>query len=286
MNVWPFITIFVSLVLILLFRRIDKRIINFNKFKKYAEKLSADFNVFFNQKKEDISESIHDLDTALKKAAQVLARIEMTDGSLKSSFGEIQNKRDELNAIKNELNELTAVKKEITGEINKIEKNLPSLKKLSKRIQKMGFDIVRNEKALKSASDMLPSIEKRAREETERVLSEAGRKVLEQAKELFAPIVKEYSESLEFLKSSHGSAAGKFRQELAESVELVERRLEELNSSIEVCENKISSFESDTIDSLRDKTTELDSSIIEVNRKIEKAERESIRTFLKKAEDE
>ena len=73
MNFWPFITIFVSLVLILLFRRIDKRIINFNKFKKYAEKLSADFDVFFRQKKEDISESIQDLDSALKKAAQVLS---------------------------------------------------------------------------------------------------------------------------------------------------------------------------------------------------------------------
>ena len=99
MNFWPFISIFVSLVLILLFRRIDKRTINFNKFKKYAEKLSSDFNIFFSQKKEDISESIQDLDNALKKAAQVLAKIEMTDVSLKSNYGEIQNKKDELNEI-------------------------------------------------------------------------------------------------------------------------------------------------------------------------------------------
>ncbi|HEB30303.1 MAG TPA: hypothetical protein ENI15_05430, partial [Spirochaetes bacterium] len=286
MNFWPFISIFVSLVLILLFRRIDKRIINFNKFKKYAEKLSSDFNIFFNQKKEDIFESIHDLDSALKKAAQVLAKIEMADVSLKSNYGEIQNKRDELITIRSELAELTNVKKDISAEISKIEKNLPPLKKLSKRIRKMGVDVVRNEKALKNASTILPGIEKKAREETEKVLSEAGRRVLVQAKELFAPIIKEYSESLEFLKSSHGSVVGKFRKELQQSTDLVDRRLEELNSSIAVCESKITSFESDTVGSLREKITELDSAVIEVNRKIEKAERESIRTFLKKAEDE
>ena len=51
MSYWPFVTIFVSLILILFFRRLDKRTINFNKFKKYAEKLSEDFNLFLGKKR-------------------------------------------------------------------------------------------------------------------------------------------------------------------------------------------------------------------------------------------
>lgn len=139
MDFWPFICIFVSLVLILFFRRIDKRTINFNKFKRYAEKLSADFNIFLTQKKEDFSDSIHDLDGALKKAAQILAKIEMADSSLKSSYANAEDEKDELENIKNELEKLKEMKEDISSEIVEIEKNLPSLKKLSRRISKNGY---------------------------------------------------------------------------------------------------------------------------------------------------
>ena len=170
MDFWPFLCIFVSLILILFFRRIDKRTINFNKFKRYAQKLSEDFNLFLSQKKEDLSGSLLDLDSAIKKASQMLVRIEMTGDSLKSSVISLKGEKNELDNIKHELEKLKRIKEDITSEITDIQKNLPPLKKLSKRIKKMDMEIAVNEKSLKNAFSMLPALEQRFQERTESAL--------------------------------------------------------------------------------------------------------------------
>ena len=95
MNFWPFLTIFISLIIILFFRRIDKRTINFNKFKRYADKLSSDFNHFLIQKREEFEGSIKQLERAIQKAGEILAKIEMADASLKSSFVDIRGEKSE-----------------------------------------------------------------------------------------------------------------------------------------------------------------------------------------------
>jgi len=286
MDFWPFICIFVTLVLILFFRRIDKRTINFNKFKRYAEKLSADFNVFLNQKKEDFSESMQDLDGALKKAAQILAKIEIADNNLKSSYATAEDEKGELENIKNELEKLKEMKEDISAEIVEIDKNLPSLKQLSRRIQKMGIEIVENEKALKNTSSMLPVIEKRVQEQTDKVLNDVRSNVLKEAKGLFVPVIDEYRASLELLKSTLSEELKRFKGEVQDHTGLVYQKIDELNSSIEACGSKLTSFESETIISLKEKIAELDSALNETKRKIEKTEKESVRVFLKKAEDE
>ncbi|RKY02949.1 MAG: hypothetical protein DRP54_00680, partial [Spirochaetes bacterium] len=76
MGIWPFITIFVSLLLVLFFRRIDKRTINFNKFKKYSEKLSADFENYLKGKREEIKSLLREMEKSAENASRVISRIE------------------------------------------------------------------------------------------------------------------------------------------------------------------------------------------------------------------
>ena len=54
MSYWPIVTVVISLILILFFRRLDKRLINFHKFKRYSDKLMADFEEFLKQRKEEL----------------------------------------------------------------------------------------------------------------------------------------------------------------------------------------------------------------------------------------
>ena len=181
MDFWPFLTIFVSLVLILLFRRFDKRTINFNKFKRYADKLSDDFSHFVDQKKDDFAGSVKALDEAIGRASRVIGRIQIADESLKESIVDVKAEKSELETIKLELEKLKKVKEEITSEVVHLNENLPSIRKLSKRVRKVGIDIVQNEKALKSAFTMVSELENRANEKMDRALDELRSSILQEA---------------------------------------------------------------------------------------------------------
>lgn len=150
----------------------------------------------------------------------------------------------------------------------------------------MGIEIAENEKALKNTASMLPAIEKRVQEQTDKVLEDVRSNVLKEAKGLFVPVIDEYRASLELLKSTLSDELKRFKGEVQDHTGLVYQKIDELNSSIEACGSKLTSFESETIISLKEKIAELDSALNETKRKIEKTEKESVRVFLKKAEDE
>ena len=86
MNLWPIITLFGSLILILFFRRIDKRIINFNKFKKYAQKLSDDFTEFLSHKKDELSHLMKELEHTIENASKVKTLARWGKGFVSNSY--------------------------------------------------------------------------------------------------------------------------------------------------------------------------------------------------------
>ncbi len=150
MSYWPFVTIFVSLILILFFRRLDKRTINFNKFKKYAEKLSEDFNLFLGKKREELKSQMGELERVVARAEALLDSIESSRDNLGKTSVQLQSERIELEGVKRELEKLKGLKQEVSEEVSTLRKSLPSLKPLSKQVDKITIDIAENEKALKS----------------------------------------------------------------------------------------------------------------------------------------
>ena len=89
MSYWPFVTVFISLILILLFRRLDKRLINFHKFKRYADKLMTDFEKFLKERKQElevlteevgVTAELKDLTAKIDAAQKELVRIESRNG--------------------------------------------------------------------------------------------------------------------------------------------------------------------------------------------------------------
>jgi chromosome segregation ATPase len=286
MNVWPFLTIFISLMLILFFRRIDKRTINFNKFKRYAEKLTADFNEHVQRKKEDLAGSLHDLENGLMKATQVLARIEMADEGMKSSLQNMKGEKSELDLIKLELEKLKRVKTEITEEVQSLVQNLPSLKKLSKRIKKMGIDLATHEKAIRNVSQSVPAIEQKVREKTQHAIEEVKQAVVDEARGIFMPIVGEYRDNIEHMKTAQGEELDEFRKNAEDLLNTVVRRIDDLTGSIEGLQENLSSIEGETLASVEKRIESLENDIEVMHGRIEQSGKETIQIFLKRAEDE
>jgi chromosome segregation ATPase len=286
MNVWPFLTIFISLVLILFFRRIDKRTINFNKFKRYAEKLSADFNEYVQQKKEVLSGSLHDLENGLMKATQILARIEMADESMKSGLLNMKGEKSELDLIKLELEKLKRVKTDITEEIQSLVQNLPSLKKLSKRIKRMGIDLATHEKAIRNVSQSIPKIEEKVREKTQHALEEVRQSVVEDARGIFMPVVSEYRENIERMKTAHGEELDIFRKNAEGLLNTVVRRIDDLTGVIEELQTNLSSIEEEKLAAVEKRIESVENDIDVMHGRIEQNGKETIQIFLKRAEDE
>jgi len=286
MNVWPFITILASLILILFFRRIDKRTINFNKFRKYAEKLSSDFDTFLKHKKEEFSNSLIDLDIAIKKASQLLTRITLSGENLKASYTNIEKEKKFLENLKKELEKLKNLKEEVANEVDSIGKSLPSLKKLGQRVQKISIGIVENEKALKNASLFIPSIEKRVNEKAKKAIDDITEKIFDDAKDMFSPLIDEYRDSLELLRSAGKDELERFKKDTQTVMDVVNQKVKDLNGSIEQGKNKLSIMERESIFPIEDKISALNESLREAMEKVEYIERETAKSFLKMAEGE
>jgi DNA repair exonuclease SbcCD ATPase subunit len=286
MDFWPFLTIFVSLVLILFFRRIDKRTLNFNKFKRYAEKLSEDFSHFVNEKKNDFSGSVSDLDEAIRRASQMIGKIQIADENLAERLVDVKSERGELEAIKLELEKLKKVKGEIRSEVKQLHENLPSLKKLSKRVKKVGIDIARNEKSLKNAFSMLTELEDRTKEKVETALKEMHDSIIEEAKGFFAPVMEEYRSTLELQKNAQEEELVRFRKDALSMTEGAVQRLEELSGSFDDLKEKLVTLETEGLSSVENRLSVIDGELSDVRHRIEQMEKETTRVFLRKAEEE
>ena len=275
---------YISLIIILFFRRIDKRTINFNKFKRYADKLSSDFNHFLFQKREEFEGSIKQLERAIQKAGEILAKIEMADASLKSSFVGIKGEKSELELIKLELTRLKTVKRDITTEIENIEKNLPSMKKMSKRIIKMGLDVALNEKSIKDAFLQLSDLDEKVREKTDKALEDVKESIVTKAQSLFLPIVGDYRENLELMKTSQEEELEKFRQNVLHITGEVEEKINEIDQSVLGLQGKMVTLENESVLAIESRISELDKELENTRGKIEQAGKESIQIFLNRAE--
>jgi len=283
---WPYITIFVSLLLILFFRRIDKRNLNFHKFKRYAEKLASDFGAYLDGKKEDLKGGIQDLEKAVSRAEKMLERIESVQQSVVEKHAELHNERVELETTRRELEKLKSLKTEIANEVARLAESLPSMKTLSKRVEKLDIEIAENEKNLRNATAVIPNIEKRVREKSEQAIMDVTDRILEEAKNVFSPISDEYRQSFEMMRESQQQELDRFRKETSGVLNQTNRNMSELTEAIDECRNRIHEVESGTLEGISGRLGELEEAVEGARTRIESIEGETTDAFMKRAEEE
>ena len=284
MSLWPFVTVLASLVLILLFRRIDKRTISFHKFKRYADKLSADFDRYLQHKKQELAGSVHDLEDALRGAAQFLVKLETAESSLRTNLLNLGGEKNELLAVKNELAKLTTLKEKTSAEVAAIERHLPPLKKLGKRVQSIGMRVAENEKALKNVQSAIPEIGGRVHERTEAAIEEMRGVILEESKGALVPVVDEYRQNLDLLRNAHGEEMERMKKFSAGVAEMTERKIAELSGAITACAKRISDMEGRDVRLMGERIAELDSLLGGTRAKIEAVQGEMLGEFQRRVD--
>lgn len=286
MSYWPFVTVFISLILILLFRRLDKRLINFNKFKRYAEKLMTDFEQFLKGRKQELDRGLQDIESAVQRATALLNRIEEAGEKLKDRSLGIEKERGRLQGLKEELGRMGTMKTELEAEVKNLESSLPSLKKLSVRIKRIGTEAAENEKMLQNVSSLIPSFEKRVDDRTQKAIEDVTETVVEEAKVLFSPLLHEYRINLDQLQKSHEEELGKFKRSSSDVVREAGGKVDELMKLIEGLDRRIASVGDDHIAPLEDRMAGLAASLETVGGRIEAIEDETTSKYLKAAEEE
>lgn len=286
MGIWPFITVFVSLLLILFFRRIDKRTINFNKFKKYSEKLSSEFQAFLKGKQEEIKSLLHDMEKSAQNASRTISRIEAGVRELEGRMVDYKEERRKLEALKTELDGAIKAKTELEEIIEDINRNIPDLKKLSKRVRRIGVEVIENEKLIKKASGLIPEIEKRVRERTDEVLEDIRENILERLREETLPVVDEYRQNLDLLRSSLERGIEEFRRETRGMIDKASIKLREIDDTLGGCRNRVNLLESEVMVSIENRVEELNSTVMDLSGKIQRLGKEAFERLSKKAEEE
>jgi DNA repair exonuclease SbcCD ATPase subunit len=285
MGYWPFVTVFISLVLILLFRRLDKRTINFNKFKKYAEKLSEDFDLFLQTKRQELKGQMDKLESVVGRAQNLLDGIEVAADNLDKSGARLQSERVELENVKRELEKLKVLKGEIGEEVAKLGKSLPSLKGISKRVDKITLDIAENEKALRNASAIIPTIEKRVQERSDKALEELSTVLAEEARGRMGAVIDEYRQNLEMLSQTENRELETFKRESQSVMIRVREGVTSFTDAIQNLGDRVKGIEEGRLLAVERSINELDDLVTEARGKIDTVGGEAVKTFLERAEE-
>ncbi len=286
MSYWPIVTVIVSIILILFFRRIDKRTINFNKFKRYADKLSSDFGVFLDRKRGELQGYLNELNGVLKKAESMLNRLEAVQDELGKRQVDVQHERTQLDSVRKELEKLKALKGEVTDEVAVLGRDLPSLKKLTRRVQKISLDVEKNEKALENASSIIPDLERSVEERSQKAIEGVTGRVLEEARSLFGPLSDEYRQSLDMLKDAQGDEINRFRKETQGLMDRAGRDISYITDTLKRCQKMITEVESEGLGSIERRIDDLSSTVSTIEEKIGHLERDATAEYMKKAEEE
>ncbi len=285
MSYWPFVTIFISFVLILFFRRLDKRTINFNKFKKYADKLSEDFNLFLERKREELKGQMSELERVVMRAEELLKRIESSQDNIGKSRAQAQSERIELEVVKRELEKLRGLKQEVAEEVAKLGKSLPSLKSISKKVDKITIDIAENEKAIRNASALIPTIEKRVQEKSDKALEEASNLLTEEAHGRMGNLITEYRQNLQMLSETGQRELEQFKHETQNIMARANENITGFMDAVQGCRERVKGIEEGRLLTVERKINELGGMVTAVKQKIEAVGGEAVNSFLDRAEE-
>ena len=140
------ITILIVLIVLALYRQLDRNNRSLDKVRRYSDKITADIESFVDQKTQEMKNLAIEIDVHQKTGKEVLKRI----AAIEEGFS---NKATEVDAINLRINEYDKAINELIGMTGKVDENLKRLHQESEFVDKVG-------KRLKDAQTRLSLLEK------------------------------------------------------------------------------------------------------------------------------
>ena len=125
------ITILIVLIILALYRQMDRNNRSLDKVRRYSDKVTSDIEAFVDQKTQDMKNLAIEIDVHQKTGKEVLKRI----SAIEEGF---RNKASEVDAINVRINEYDKAINELVGMTGKVDENLKRLHQESEFVDKVG----------------------------------------------------------------------------------------------------------------------------------------------------
>ncbi|MDC7225251.1 MAG: hypothetical protein PQJ61_00645 [Spirochaetales bacterium] len=202
------ITILIVLIILALYRQLDRNNRSLDKVRRYSDKVTSDIEAFVDQKTQDMRNLAIEIDVHEKTGKEVLKRI----SSIEEGF---RNKASEVDAINVRINEYDKAINELVGMTGKVDENLKRLHQESEFVDKVG-------KRLKDAQARMTGIEKAIPQLSEDFAVKNEKEMEKLRVELFSEVERQSAVVLD------GIAQGRDRvEEFTEHLDNLEQRRDE-----------------------------------------------------------
>lgn len=267
-------TVLICLMLILIFRRIDRANVRIEKLKRFADKRLADFKDLTAAENRRFSDATIDMDLLLKKSASLTDSLRQSIGEIESKMKSIESEKGNLRKIEEDLHAVTDAANDLNSQLKYIDGAKKTFDDLGKRSALIADSLAKIEKdqsaLISSFGDRVRAkahdLEKELSDELDRIRHSAEQKenrIADDARGRSDSLVRSFSETLARLETQAGETADTILDTVHERVESIERGVSALETRIVTIEKT----ESD-IDRLYERVRGIEDSISESRSKL------------------
>jgi chromosome segregation ATPase len=141
-------TFLVVIIIVILFRLLDKRNRSLEKVKRFSDKLKEEISVFIKEKTVEINDIAVDLDLNLKKSREVLKRILAFEEALKAKEGDFKNMKLTVDNYAGTLDELVDMSERVDENLKRIKDESVFIDKVGGEVKNISARITKLETAL------------------------------------------------------------------------------------------------------------------------------------------
>ncbi len=218
-------TFLVVIIIVILFRTLDKRNRSLEKVKRFSDKLKEEISVFIKEKTVEINDIAVDLDLNLKKSREVLKRILTFEEALKAKEGDFKNMKATVDNYAGTLNELVAMSGRVDENLSRIKDESVFIDRVGSQVKDVSHRITKLETSLENA--LTKSTEKNRLE-----LDKIRKKLLDTHRDS----IEELEQNLHIIEQNVTGVAGyvkKLEERRSEVVKTAEKAYRELLSGLD-----------------------------------------------------
>jgi chromosome segregation ATPase len=235
------ITLLIVLIILALYRQLDKNNRSLDKVRRYTEKVTSDLDAFVDHKTQDMKNLAIEIDVHEKTGKEVLKRIAVIEGG-------ISTRAEDVKSINDRIQEYDKAIKELAGMTGKVDENLQRLHQESEFVDKVGRRLKDSQNRMVQIEKNIPALtagfSAKNEKEFEKLRIELMSGVERQAATVIdnvtasADRVEEFTSHLNTLEARRDSAAAEtlelIKKKLETAVEDADEQLQQLNSDFSV----------------------------------------------------
>lgn len=268
--IWNLLTLLSCLLMILLFRRLDRSNLRMTKLKRYSSRIFNDFKKLTDTESRKYNDATIEMNILIKKANQQITTLKESINDLEDKLDSLDNEKTIVQKTEEDLKLISHAAKDVNKQIEFIAASRASFSEMEKKIQPLSNNISQLER---DANSIIHAFNEKVRERS-RELSEEMAIQLHEIRESVnieeSKIIKEANANLDLLSKNFSKSLSNMEQNIAETqdsiMEEIDTRVNTAVKSVDKLENRIESTEQRVISDLNTKISKLEKTISEVEK--------------------